>query len=110
MASAAPQERRGQAVATAASRSGERPLPAPRRYNDHAARVVKLVDTADLKSADAETRRAGSSPALGTKNLTDLHHHAQVIGVPYQPTLRRRCTRHLSLNADDPALSLRAEF
>ena len=30
------------------------------------ARVVKLVDTADLKSADAETRRAGSTPALGT--------------------------------------------
>ena len=31
------------------------------------ARVVKQVDTADLKSADAETRRAGSSPAPGTR-------------------------------------------
>jgi hypothetical protein len=30
--------------------------------------VVKLVDTVDLKSTDAETRRAGSSPALGTRN------------------------------------------
>ncbi len=43
-----------------------RPFCAPHRYNDPVARVVKLVDTADLKSADAETRRAGSSPALGT--------------------------------------------
>ena len=43
-----------------------RPVPTLRRYNDRVARVVKLVDTADLKSADAETRRAGSSPAPGT--------------------------------------------
>jgi hypothetical protein len=42
------------------------PLFTLRRYNDRAARVVKLVDTVDLKSTDAETRRAGSSPALGT--------------------------------------------
>jgi hypothetical protein len=42
-------------------------MPRLRRYNDHVARVVKLVDTADLKSADVETRRAGSTPALGTR-------------------------------------------
>ena len=46
------------------------PRPTLRRYNDRAARVVKPVDTADLKSADAETRRAGSTPALGTKTKT----------------------------------------
>ena len=35
-------------------------------YNRRCARVVKLVDTADLKSAGASPRRAGSIPALGT--------------------------------------------
>jgi hypothetical protein len=52
----------------ATARSGRCPLPILRRYNDRAARVVKLVDTVDLKSTDAETRRAGSSPALGTRD------------------------------------------
>ena len=34
--------------------------------------MVELVDTADLKSADAETRRAGSTPALGTKKARSI--------------------------------------
>ncbi len=59
--------------------SRPRPLSTLRRYNDRVARVVKLVDTADLKSADAETRRAGSSPALGTRNTdTNRHYRAQI--------------------------------
>jgi hypothetical protein len=59
--------------------SRPRPLPTLRRYNDGDARVVKLVDTADLKSADAESRRAGSSPALGTRNpVTNRHYRAQI--------------------------------
>jgi hypothetical protein len=37
--------------------------------------VVKLVDTVDLKSTDAETRRAGSSPALGTRNSVTTRHY-----------------------------------
>src|SRR5258706_10736526 len=32
------------------------------------ARVVKLVDTRDLKSLGSESGRAGSSPALGTRS------------------------------------------
>jgi hypothetical protein len=30
--------------------------------------VVKLVDTADLKSAASESKHAGSSPARGTRD------------------------------------------
>ena len=65
------------------------PLSTLRRYNDRAARVVKLVDTVDLKSTDAETRRAGSSPALGTrKPVTNRHYHAQM--VTFSARMRRQ--------------------
>src|SRR5256885_7015118 len=67
-------QRRGQVIAADAVRSHHCPYPTLRRYNDRAARVVKLVDTVDLKSTDAETRRAGSSPALGTQRSFSIAH------------------------------------
>lgn len=43
---------------------------------------MKLVDTADLKSADAERRRAGSSPALGTRTCLIFRHSPSCHAAP----------------------------
>ena len=55
------------------------PIPRPpvlRSVQSHYARVVKLVDTRDLKSLGGEVRLAGSIPAPGTKkSLFYLHRH-----------------------------------
>ena len=66
----------GYAAACKAVYAGSIPTPASIDWSRSVARVVKLVDTADLKSAAYLNKgRAGSIPAPGTNRYTTNAQH-----------------------------------